>query len=642
MVLSRALRLSVFSFGLGAIHIVAVLAALNLTGCDSEGPPRRADALASRIELAAGNVSVQQAGGAWERAIAGLLLRRGARIKVGPGDRALIRLDDGSAVFMRHSTEVQLHPEGLRLASGEIWIDAPNREDSDPARFQAGDVVVTAARAGLDIHKSARGVQVYVARGLAVVRALGGRTEVQAGQRADVQGARPPRLRPVAFWEDWTGGMADRQLAAGQGGAGSGRIYAIDRSRPGAAARALTIRAQHVRAVIRGGVARTTVDQRFFNPGDRRVEGYYWFTVPEGAAVDRFALEVNGTLMEGEVVERKLAAATYEKAIRTPAVDPALLEWIDGRTFRARIYPIEAHGTRRVVLSYMQLLPTVDGKQHYVYPLGSAVDRKEAARIDDFGLEVDLGEQGKQLKLATTADARVSRGGQRVSMRRSGYTPRGDFLLELQGRGAKPLQAVRVKSTRNEAAYVMLRYTPDLDWASLKKVPGDVVVVVDTSAGGDDTDRQLRAEVAEAILRALSTGDRFALVTADLTPVVIYPVKGRGLAPADEASVGAALDALARVPRGGASDLGAVLNVALKRLHGASQPAVVYIGDGRATVGELSGDQLARRVTRSMVGSSARLFTIGVGASADHSLLGRLARLGGGREFRVDQAEQAV
>ena len=25
------------------------------------------------------------------------------------------------------------------------------------------------------------------------------------------------------------------------------------------------------------------MDQRFFNPGEREVEGWYWFTVPEGA-----------------------------------------------------------------------------------------------------------------------------------------------------------------------------------------------------------------------------------------------------------------------------------------------------------------------------------------------------------------------
>ena len=43
-----------------------------------------------------------------------------------------------------------------------------------------------------------------------------------------------------------------------------------------------------------------------------------------------------------------------------------------------------------------------------------------------------------------------------------------------------------------------------------------------------------------------------------------------------------------------------------------------------------------------MAGSSARLFTIAVGERSNHALLSRLSRIGGGRSFRVDVAQQAV
>jgi len=601
-------------------------------GCGDK-PPKRSASLASQIELAAGNVTVKQEGGKSERAIAGLLLRHGTEVKVGPGDRALIRMDDGSAVFLRHHTTVRLHPEGLTLLGGEVWLDTP-AQDREPARYRAGEVSVSAAGAGLDIRMAGGQVEVYVARGLAVVSAPGGRSEVQAGERMMIVGKTAPKLSAVSFWEDWTGGMADRTLKAGVGGAGSGRIYAIDRARPGSPPQELEVRAQNVRVLIREGIARTIVDQRFFNPGSSQVEGYYWFTIPEGAAVDRFALDVNGSLVDGEVVERKQAKTTYEAAVRA-AVDPALLEWVDGRTYRARIFPFPPAGERRVVISYLESLPTVDHKVHYVYPMGGS-----SAMVQEFALEVDLGKQGQSMRLATTADARIEAGGSKVTMRRSGFRPQGDFLLEMEVQKSEPLRAMRVESTRGEAAYVGLRYMPDVDWSQVKEVPGHVVVVVDTSAGGDDADRQLRSDVAEGILRALSTADRFALMAADLKPRVLYPDKG--LAPADEANVGQALERLSAVSRGGATDLGGLLDVALKRLHGSSQPAVVYIGDGRPTVGELEGDMLAGRVTRSMAGSSARLFTIAAGSSCNFALLERLSRIGGGRSFRVDLAQQAV
>ena len=48
----------------------------------------------------------------------------------------------------------------------------------------------------------------------------------------------------------------------------------------------------NVRVLVRDGIARTIVDQRFFNPGSAPVEGYYWFTIPEGAAVGSVTVDL--------------------------------------------------------------------------------------------------------------------------------------------------------------------------------------------------------------------------------------------------------------------------------------------------------------------------------------------------------------
>src|SRR6185436_9220794 len=96
--------------------------------------------------------------------------------------------------------------------------------------------------------------------------------------------------------------------------------------------------------------------------------------------------------------------------------DPALLEWIDGRTYRARIYPIAASGTRRTVLRYVQLLPSVEGRLRYVYPLRA----KDALRIGELSLTVDLGDAGQSMHISTIADARIEQNGRLVTMRRSG------------------------------------------------------------------------------------------------------------------------------------------------------------------------------------------------------------------------------
>lgn len=597
-------------------------------------PPKIVPALGARVELASGDVWLVGSS-TRQRLITGAMLPANASLSLGEGARALVRLGNGTGIFLRGGTKIAISDQAVNIVEGELWADVP-ADDRELGRFTAEKVEVTAADAGFDVAVSKGQVQVYVARGLAVVSSPAGRAEVESGEQAIVRDDSVPEVGPVGFWEDWTGGLADRETLAGVGGRASGRIYGIDLGTPGAAPKELQISAQEVRTAIRDGVAHTTVDQRFFNPSSTQLEGWYWFTIPEGASVERFALEVNGALVDGEMVERGQAKAAYEEAIQR-AFDPALLEWVDGRTYRARIFPIPPAGERRVVLSYTQLLPLIDGTYRYVYPMGGSKE----SRIQEFALQVQLGDEGKNLEIATIQDARVETDGTTVTMRRSGFLPRSDFLLELRPKTAvAPLRAYRFSTGRNEADYVMLRFAPDVNWQNQEKVPGDVVLVVDTSAGGGESERQMRAAVAEALLRALSSGDKFAVVSADLKPRIVYPEQG--LAPADDDHVSAAMEKLAAISASGATDLGQMFKLALELVHGAEQPAVAYIGDGRPTVGELTAIELAERLRRSLGSSPARLFTVAVGAQANHPLLDRLARVGGGRSFRIDTPEQIV
>ena len=75
----------------------------------------------------------------------------------------------------------------------------------------------------------------------------------------------------------------------------------------------------------------------------------------------------------------------------------------------------------------------------------------------------------------------------------------------------------------DQARFVMVRYAPDLDFSKVAMPTGEVVVVVDTSAAGDPSEQQTKLAVAEALLRSLSAGDRFAVMSADVTATVLYP-----------------------------------------------------------------------------------------------------------------------
>jgi Ca-activated chloride channel family protein len=596
--------------------------------------PRKARSIGARLDLAAGDVTVNDASGD-VKALSGTPLGAGASVSTAKGARALVRTGEGAALFLRGETSLKLLERGVDVASGEVFLEAP-RVDGDSLECTVGTYRVSASDAGVSIKRDGKDITVYVARGLAILTSPGGRVEITAGEQATAKADGKPAVTPVAFWQDWTGGMGD-QHGARTASSGTGRLYGLDPSAPtGAPARKLGIAKQVVHAVLRDGVAETEVDQTFSNPGSQPIEGWYWFTIPTTAMVTGFALETNGVLVEGEVIEKREAAAQYGNAMRQ-GNDPALLEWVDGRTYRARVFPIPASGTRRVVLRYIEMLPMVEGKTRYVYPLRS----DDPVRFDEFALSVDVGGTDQDVDVASSLDARVEPGGRTVSMRRSGYIPRADFQLELASKKKRPtVSAWRFQAGADQADYVMLRYAPDKDFAKEPQANADVVLVVDTSAGGDESSRQLRVAAAESALRALSDQDHFALVTLDVSPTVVYPKDG--LAPATEADIAKALEKLSDHPISGATDLGAMFEPALARLHGKEQAAVIYVGDGAPTSGETGAEALLDRLRRSLTGSRARFFAIGTGADAHHDLLTQLTRAGGGQYVRIDESSQTT
>ncbi|HLT37456.1 MAG TPA: VIT domain-containing protein, partial [Enhygromyxa sp.] len=643
--MKRARRVSQIGGSLLTLAGVLGLLTIVASSCKTEPVPTEAPALGASLELAAGEV-VLVADDGESTLMSNTPLPIGARLRTGAGARALVRLGDGTRVFLRDDTVVTLG-DALALESGHAWVDAPPLEQGQRAGVHTlGAVQVAVSDGGASLSRVDGKVEIYVAEGLAIVTAPGGRTEVEPGERALIDGMAAPTVESVKFWDDWTGGMGDHSAVANSPWVGTGSLYAIDHmAGPGAPALPLAIQRQTVEVAIDQQIAETEVEQVFFNPASGDVEGWYWFTVPEDAMLVGFALETDGQLIEAEVVERKQATTIYESAI-VRRVDPALLEWIDARTVRARIYPIPGAGTRRVVLRYQQLLSETEGKLRYRYPMAAPIGR-EVATIEEFSLQVQLrGEIAERYGIATRSDARVEGDNNRVTMRRSGFTPRADFELELtrkRDHGGEPPSPLRVNVFEpgpDQADYLMLRWMPDVEFAAAAVPRGEVVVVVDTSAGGDPGEHHSKLAVAEALLRSLSADDEFALVGADLGAEVLYPEQG--LAKATPEAISAALEQLAKRKAGGATDLGAIFEQSVERVHGGTQPAIVYIGDGIATSGEIGGDAIAERLRWTLAGSPARLFTVAVGREVDEALLQKLARVGGGRSLRVEDPSEAV
>ena len=137
---------------------------------------------------------------------------------------------------------------------------------------------------------------------------------------------------------------------------------------------------------VLGNIARTTMEMNFENKTNRILEGELNFPLGEGQTVTRFAMDVNGKMREGVVVEKEKGQHVFEAIVRKN-IDPGLLEKTKGNNFKVRVYPIPAKGNKRLIIAYEQeLIGTAKGNL-YLLPL------QFKDKMDKFSIRVEIFKQ---------------------------------------------------------------------------------------------------------------------------------------------------------------------------------------------------------------------------------------------------------
>ncbi|MGV8959009.1 MAG: VIT domain-containing protein [Stenotrophomonas sp.] len=136
------------------------------------------------------------------------------------------------------------------------------------------------------------------------------------------------------------------------------------------------LRSADLHAYATAGQVETVVELEFFNPNARVLEGNLQFPLDAAQQVVGFALDIDGRMRDAVPVPKARGRQVFE-AIARRGVDPGLLEQTAGNQFQLRIYPIPAHGSRKVRIVYREMLPRVAGSWAWKLPLQFA---KGAAR----------------------------------------------------------------------------------------------------------------------------------------------------------------------------------------------------------------------------------------------------------------------
>ena len=116
--------------------------------------------------------------------------------------------------------------------------------------------------------------------------------------------------------------------------------------------KAPTIGEYGIESEVRGVYAHVSTTFTLVNANGRVLEGELEFPLPDGAVICGYAIDINGVMVDGRVVEKEKARIAFENEVKK-GIDPGLVEHVKGNMYRTRIYPIPAHGYRRIRVDYI-------------------------------------------------------------------------------------------------------------------------------------------------------------------------------------------------------------------------------------------------------------------------------------------------
>ncbi|MBR5973289.1 MAG: TonB family protein [Paludibacteraceae bacterium] len=239
-----------------------------------------------------------------------------------------------------------------------------------------------------------------------------------------------------------------------------------------------------VNVEVHGKIAVTTFDMIFENSCERVMEGELEFPLGDGQTVSRYALDVNGKMREGVVVDKSKARRTFERIVRN-GVDPGLVEKTKGNNFKTRIYPLRKGSPRHVIIGYEQEIKSSDGVELYNLPLFSE------HQLDKFSLDVTFVNPSSTPKIQTSLlnlssssyseGTRISFSAENVKL--------NDFV-----RVQVPVSNKQDLVTEDEGTNTFFYLSPNIQGKKDKVKPKSIAVVFDVSSSAKN--RNIEKEYA--------------------------------------------------------------------------------------------------------------------------------------------------
>lgn len=385
----------------------------------------------------------------------------------------------------------------------------------------------------------------------------------------------------------------------------------------------LEIRSVKATATIKEQVAQTKIEQEFYNPNPRQLEGTFILPLPKGAHLEKFRMEVNGKMADAELLKAEKAKEIYEEIVRK-AKDPALLEYVGRDLLKVRIFPIEPNSTKKIEVSYAQILKSDSGLVGYTLPLNTA--KYCATPIKNFSLKLEV-ETATPLKTiySPTHNVEVLRHGNKtatIGMEQGQMSGDKDFELFYSAEKNELGMSLLTFRKADEDGYFMLIASPGFERDQKNTIPKDVVFVLDTSGSMSGKKLEQAKKALIFCIQNLNDEDRFEVIRFSTETEALF----RDMREVSNASRKKAEEFVVGLKTIGGTAINDALKAALETGDKESKrpKLVVFLTDGLPTVGETSVEKILETVTDRSQGTT-RVFTFGVGTDVNTHLLDRIA-----------------
>jgi Ca-activated chloride channel family protein len=363
----------------------------------------------------------------------------------------------------------------------------------------------------------------------------------------------------------------------------------------------MEVKYHNVDVEINGMSAITSIDQEFYNPTGRRLDGYYIFPIPEGASIGKFSMFIDGKETEAEMLDSKKAKAIYEDIVRRN-IDPALLEYYGQGLFRVRIFPIEPYSTKRIKISYREILHQDNGTAEYLYPLNT--EKYSAKELEDVLISVTI---------------------QSTSAIKNIYSPtHKNFILFFRSEKSKIGMSMLAQTEPDESkGFFMLDISPDLEIKKEDIEVKDITFVLDVSGSmaGDKLKQAKKALIY--CIDNLNEGDRFEVIRFSTEAEPLFG----NLAGSTEKNLEKAKRFINDLKAMGGTNIEDALQLALNNNYSSERSGIImFITDGKPTVNETDEDKLTD-ILRKRGRNKVKIFTFGIGDDINTHLLDKITTL---------------